>query len=74
MGKTAARPRHLVLNLAGVTRARPRTCRSAPHERSPRWVRQAPGLLAAPDILGTSQEIAEKLYADTAFREPEVDW
>ncbi|GAA3231563.1 LLM class flavin-dependent oxidoreductase [Pseudonocardia petroleophila] len=28
-----------------------------------------PGLLAAPDILGTSQEIAERLYADAAFRE-----
>src|SRR4051794_13896483 len=27
-----------------------------------------PGLLAAPDILGTSAEIAEKLYADAAFR------
>lgn len=28
-----------------------------------------PGLLAAPDILGTSEEIAERLYADAAFRE-----
>jgi alkanesulfonate monooxygenase SsuD/methylene tetrahydromethanopterin reductase-like flavin-dependent oxidoreductase (luciferase family) len=28
-----------------------------------------PGLLAAPDILGTSAEIADKLYADPAFRE-----
>lgn len=28
-----------------------------------------PGLLAAPDLLGTSQEIAERLYADAAFRE-----
>lgn len=28
-----------------------------------------PGLLAAPDVLGTSEEVAEKLYADAAFRE-----
>jgi alkanesulfonate monooxygenase SsuD/methylene tetrahydromethanopterin reductase-like flavin-dependent oxidoreductase (luciferase family) len=28
-----------------------------------------PGLLAAPDVLGTSDEVAEKLYADAAFRE-----
>ena len=28
-----------------------------------------PGLLAAPDVLGTSEEVAEKLYADPAFRE-----
>ena len=28
-----------------------------------------PGLLAAPDVLGTSDEVAEKLYADPAFRE-----
>ena len=28
-----------------------------------------PGLLAAPDVLGTSEEIAERLYADAAFRE-----
>ena len=26
-------------------------------------------LLAAPDVLGTSEEVAEKLYADPAFRE-----
>jgi hypothetical protein len=28
-----------------------------------------PGLLAAPDIVGTSDEVAERLYADAAFRE-----
>ena len=28
-----------------------------------------PGLLAAPDVLGASEEVAEKLYADAAFRE-----
>jgi len=42
-------------------------------KRTPRTVAPmgppGPGLLAAPDILGTSQEIADKLYADAAFRE-----
>src|SRR6476646_9842149 len=42
-------------------------------KRTPRTVAPmgppGPGLLAAPDILGTSQEIAEQLYADPAFRE-----
>jgi len=42
-------------------------------KRTPRTVAPmgppGPGLLAAPDILGTSQEIAEQLYADAAFRE-----
>lgn len=28
-----------------------------------------PGLLAAPDVLGTSEQIAERLHADPAFRE-----
>jgi hypothetical protein len=28
-----------------------------------------PGLLAAPDVLRASQEIAETLYAEAAFRE-----
>jgi alkanesulfonate monooxygenase SsuD/methylene tetrahydromethanopterin reductase-like flavin-dependent oxidoreductase (luciferase family) len=28
-----------------------------------------PGLLAAPDIVGTSEQVAERLYADAAFRE-----
>ena len=42
-------------------------------KRTPRTVAPmgppGPGLLAAPDVLGTSAEIAEKLYADPAFRE-----
>jgi alkanesulfonate monooxygenase SsuD/methylene tetrahydromethanopterin reductase-like flavin-dependent oxidoreductase (luciferase family) len=42
-------------------------------KRTPRTVAPmgppGPGLLAAPDVLGTSAEIAEKLYADAAFRE-----
>ena len=42
-------------------------------ERTPRTAAPdgppGPGLLAAPDLLGTSEQIAEKLYADAAFRE-----
>jgi alkanesulfonate monooxygenase SsuD/methylene tetrahydromethanopterin reductase-like flavin-dependent oxidoreductase (luciferase family) len=38
--------------------------------RTPRTAApQGPGLLAAPDILGTSEQIAEALYANAAFRE-----
>ena len=41
-----------------VERRRPRTAQP-----------QGPGLLFAPDLLGTSDEIAAQLHADAAFRE-----
>ncbi len=43
---------------AYVERRRPRTAEP-----------QGPGLLFAPDLLGPSEEIAERLHADAAFRE-----